>query len=76
MATARGGVWAFAQSIDIAALPAGAVGILLGADYRYRDGGAWAKQALWLRSGLVWSSERWTVKAARVEAGVRAARRM
>ena len=57
-----GAGWAFRQSLDVAALPVGPVGIMVGADYRYRDGGPWSKQAIWLRSGFVWSRDRWTVK--------------
>lgn len=50
-----GSGWAFGQSLDIAAMSMGGLGILAGADYRYRDGGDWAKQTVWLRGGAIWT---------------------
>ena len=50
-----GAGWAFGQSVDAAVVDAGGVGVLVGADYRYRDGGTWSKQTMWLRGGIVWT---------------------
>jgi hypothetical protein len=59
---ARGSGWAFGQSFDAAILDAGGVGVLAGADYRYRDGGDWTKQTVWLRGGAIWTRRPHTVR--------------
>jgi len=60
---ASGAGWALGQSLDVAVIDAGGIGILAGADYRYRDGGDWAKQTVWLRGGAIWTRHPHSVRA-------------
>ena len=50
-ASSRG--WSVGQSLDLAMLDLGGVGVLAGADYRHRNGGAWSKDTVWLRGGFI-----------------------
>ena len=50
---ATGAGWAIGQTVDVAATDLGQVGLLVGADYRHRNGGAWSKDTIWLRGGVI-----------------------
>lgn len=39
-------------TLDVAVLTARDVGALVGVEYGYRSGGAWAKQGVWIRAGV------------------------
>lgn len=54
--------WTAKQAVEVLQIGGRPWGLLVGAEYCYRDGGPWVKQGVWLRAGIAWQSDVDTIK--------------